>query len=182
MEFVEGGDDEPVTLFGGGVAEWDVEPVRVFRFTIFWEKAIVILVAEWAVGYRDNLGGSGQGHVNRCPPAGARVIKRGIGRGERVGVGNGVVGSAGRASWPRPGPRELDRGTVIELGSLAQGVGDQIVGNLEFMENRGFWCHRRAIIVGAWGVRCPLGGVFPGDPEVGPGRVAVRGLGRQARV
>jgi hypothetical protein len=37
--------------------------------------------------------------------------------------------------------------TVMELGSLTQGVGDEIVGNLQLMENGRLWCHRRARVV-----------------------------------
>ena len=33
----------------------------VFRFTIFWEEVIVIIKERWAVDYRGNLGGCGQG-------------------------------------------------------------------------------------------------------------------------
>lgn len=36
----------------------------------------------------------------------------------------------------------------MELGSLAQGIGDEIVGNLKFMENGSLWCHRKIMDVG----------------------------------
>ena len=42
--------------------------------------------------------------------------------------------------------------TVIELGSLAQSFGNQVVGNLQLMENGGLWCHKEGN--GCWeGVR-----------------------------